>query len=61
MAFRWMSWIVDPGDYSVHFELNGKACSTALPGFGYGVDAEGNVRVKVVAGYSTGSISAFCQ
>ena len=24
-----------------------------MPGFGYGADAEGNIRVKIVAGYST--------
>jgi hypothetical protein len=31
-----------------------------LPGYGYGADADGNIRLKVVAGYSTGSIAAFC-
>jgi hypothetical protein len=52
---------VDPGDYAVRFERNGQACSTALPGFGYGADAEGNIRVKILAGHSTASIAAFCQ
>lgn len=33
---------------------------SSVPGFGYGTDAEGNVRVKTVAGYSTGGIAAFC-
>jgi hypothetical protein len=52
---------VDPGDYAVRFERNGQPCTTAIPGYGYGADAEGNIRVKVVAGHSTGTISAFCQ
>jgi hypothetical protein len=51
---------VEPGDYAVHFERNGRPCTAAIPGFGYGADADGNIRVKIVAGYSTGSISAFC-
>jgi hypothetical protein len=51
---------VDPGDYAVRFERNGQVCNQALPGYGYGADAEGNVRVKVVAGYSAGTIAAFC-
>jgi len=52
---------VEPGDYGVRFERNGQPCAAALPGYGYGVDAEGNVRVKVLVGYSTTSIVGFCQ
>jgi hypothetical protein len=51
---------VDPGDYAVRFERNGQVCNQMLPGSGYGTDVEGNVRVKVVAGYSVGTIAAFC-
>ena len=51
---------VEPGDYAVRVERNGQVCSVAVPGFGYGADAEGNVRVKVMAGYNTGIIVAFC-
>ena len=52
---------VEPGDYTVRFERNGQPCSVALPGYGYGVDAEGNVRAKVLAGYGTTSIVTLCQ
>jgi hypothetical protein len=52
---------VDPGDYALRFERNGRVCSTAMPGFGYGADADGNIRMKVVAGYTTSGIAAFCQ
>ena len=52
---------VEPGDYAVRFERSGQPCSSAIPGYGYGTDAEGNVRVKVLAGYSTTSIVVFCQ
>jgi hypothetical protein len=51
---------VAPGDYAVRFERSGQPCSVALPGFGYGADAGGAIRVKVVAGYA-GSVAALCQ
>jgi len=57
----WGSFVnVEPGDYAVRFERNGAGCTQALPGYGYGADSDGNIRVKVVAGYS-GSLAAFCQ
>ena len=63
-ATRFGGWAiipnVDPGDYAVRFERNGKVCNQALPGFGYGADAEGAIRIKVVGGWDTGSIAAFC-
>jgi hypothetical protein len=63
-ATRFGGWAlfgnVDPGDYALRFERDGQHCSQELPGYGYGADADGNIRLKVVAGYSTGSIAAFC-
>jgi hypothetical protein len=64
-ATRFGGWAifpnVEPGDYAIRFERNGQVCNTALPGFGYGVDAEGHIRVKVLADHSTAGIAAFCQ
>jgi hypothetical protein len=64
-ASRFGGWAifpnVEPGDYAIRFERNGQVCNTALPGFGYGADAEGHIRVKVLADHNTASISAFCQ
>jgi hypothetical protein len=51
---------VEPGDYTVRFEHNGQPCTVPIPGYGHGVDAEGNIRAKVLAGYSTTSICALC-
>ena len=51
---------VEPGEYAVHFERNGVACNQPLPGYGYGADANGNIRIKVFAGYSTATVAAFC-
>jgi hypothetical protein len=52
---------VPPGDYTVRFERDGELCDQALPGYGYGTDADGNVRVKIVTGWTTTGIAAFCQ
>jgi hypothetical protein len=64
VATRFGGWAyfnnVEPGGYAVRFERNGQVCNVAVPGFGYGADAEGNVRVKVIAGYGTGIIVGFC-
>jgi hypothetical protein len=64
LATRYGGWgtffNVDPGDYAVRFERSGRKCSQGLPGFGYGLDADGNVRTKIVAGHQS-SIAVFCQ
>jgi hypothetical protein len=51
---------VPPGAYTLRFEHNGVPCSQTLPGNGLGVDAQGNVRIEVVAGFTTGSTVALC-
>jgi hypothetical protein len=51
---------IEPGDYAVRFERGGQRCSQTLPGYGYGADRDGNMRVKVVAGYTTVNVAAFC-
>jgi hypothetical protein len=50
-----------PGDYAVRFERDGELCSFVLPGFGFGVDDEGHVRVRVREGFNTAPIAALCQ
>jgi hypothetical protein len=50
---------IEPGEHAVRFERGGRPCAQALPGYGYGLDASGNVRTKIVAGYQS-VISAFC-
>jgi hypothetical protein len=51
---------VEPGDYTVRIEREGVACSTFFPGFGFGVDELGHVRIRVRAGFGTASIAALC-
>jgi len=64
-ATRFGGWAlfanVEPGEYAVHFERSGVPCNQALPGYGYGADADGNIRIKVFAGYSTAMVAVFCQ
>jgi hypothetical protein len=52
---------LDPGDYTVRFERDGVVCGVSLPGFGFGVDSEGHVRVRIRKGFNTASIAALCQ
>lgn len=51
---------VEPGDYTVRFERDGAQCSTLFPGFGFGLDDLGHVRIRVHAGFNTSSIAALC-
>ncbi len=51
---------VEPGDYALQIERNGMPCDQSLPGFGWGFDDMGNVKVKVVAGFTTTGITALC-
>lgn len=51
---------VEPGDYTVRFEREGDLCSTVFPGFGFGVDELGHVRIRVRAGFGTSAIAALC-
>jgi hypothetical protein len=51
---------VEPGDYTVRFERDGTVCSTFFPGFGFGVDDLGHVRIRVRAGFMTSSVTALC-
>ena len=51
---------LEAGDYVVHFERDGATCGQALPGSSHGVDDSGSLKVKVVAGFSTASVVAFC-
>jgi hypothetical protein len=48
------------GDYTVAFERNGSTCSTLIPGYGFGVDDLGHIRVRVREGFATSSIAALC-
>jgi hypothetical protein len=52
---------VVPGEYAVRFEREGTPCSVALPGYGYGANPDGSIRIKTFAGYVTTSILALCQ
>jgi len=51
---------VEPGDYAVRFERDGELCSVLIPGFGFGVDELGHVRVRVRDGFNTASVAALC-
>jgi hypothetical protein len=51
---------VPQGAYSLRFERNGVPCAQTLPGGGLGLDAQGNVRIEVVSGFTTSSILALC-
>jgi hypothetical protein len=51
---------VEPGDYTVRFERDGAVCDQSLPGSSHGVDDSGHLKVKVVAGFVTSSVAAFC-
>ncbi len=52
---------VPPGEYTLRLERDGQPCRQPLPGYGYGVDDSGNLRVRVVAGYQTAGAAALCQ
>lgn len=63
-ATRFGGWAlfpnVPPGDYVMRFERAGIACNQPIPGFGFGADAQGNIRLRVLAGASTANVAAFC-
>jgi hypothetical protein len=50
---------IEAGDYTVHFETDGGAC-TYVPGFGFGADDAGDVRARVRDGFNTASVVALC-
>jgi hypothetical protein len=63
-ATRFGGWAlftnVPPGDYVMRFDRAGIACNQPIPGFGFGADAQGNIRLRVLAGASTANVAAFC-
>jgi hypothetical protein len=52
--------VIEAGDYTVHFEHDEGPCSF-IPGFGFGADELGDIRVRVRDGFNTASIAALCQ
>lgn len=50
---------VEAGDYTLHFERDGAPCSF-IPGFGFGADELGDIRVRIRDGFNTATIAALC-
>ncbi|HEY6558500.1 MAG TPA: hypothetical protein VI072_14560, partial [Polyangiaceae bacterium] len=63
-ATRFGGWAlftnVPPGDYVMRFERAGTVCNQPIPGFGFGADAQGDIRLSVFAGATTANVAAFC-
>jgi hypothetical protein len=52
---------LDPGDYFLTFHREGLSCNAAMPNFAHGLDEQGRVRAKVVAGLLTLQVGLLCQ